>query len=1363
MIMLLFSLTSLARVFKYDDDILLFTFLSIPLVIKISLMTLKTIQTRILTNLPTNPYYAVHLPALIDQNCMKAVLFTVDRQVNKATLYSMAFMSGHVGDFAGMDQETASEEIRKCAFNIVSKKMSDLLRSHMKNELLLITLAQIYLAELRDNFRALSIVNALKNKKLSTNGTLSLQVLSKVLYNKEHEELQEESQSQSIHFEYFSYKKKSLAFKMLIKAEIAENLKIWKMVQAGTVHTKNLIEFAEKAHESAKEVARYWARHFQFNQYKYINPCLMYGIYMEVLQALPFGGVQLMQKAYTALGNKWHLNKDLIDIIKKKNAIIVASIMPESLGKVIETSASAKELFQTPSQGLVGSNVAVIMPSFIGSRHNNFIKKYQRDQRYHQPKSNFISYAKTFNDDFFKVELMLNLFADSVRGLNVAVCVKKVGDFETLIVVDEYGAIVECSKSIAKTLNLSALTSKKDQISLRTVCPDLNKVDQAFSMIYKPVKLLNKETIVEESQMFTEGGNGKVGLPQKETTNLFSSETLATRANQKLLKTIHEKETLFTENDEKQQAKYHPSDVMKKEDAEKLCEKYREGHQVYFNPYGGNNQSSVQMRVEIEPMVIDGLLYKILRVQQSNQQSLTKLLEKFQDEAGSTNSHSGPTLMKHSLKISKEEKTELEISTFAENFPTARERERETDFSQIADKSTTLGMALGVETKKSVKEPAKNAKSQILSEKAKTSTNHIATSKTKKLGGNKENSIIASSMSKRTTTKRFKDALRTSTQNPTVRLSIWMVYLAIVIIIASICLGYIYSVGSLTDMNDSMDLISLVNLRLSKTIITWQSVLVVYMRSVGLRAIDARVQQYQSVVVSKSLEMISNSNEVLDTINNLENRDISETFFEKSIAFYDPTDKTLFNGGQIDAMAANNILTDYDLYVGRYTGSVLELNKDPKVLFSMNNTANDYFDNLDNTISYVDNFFESTKAKNMNLMKIITTLEMLFAFSPLILIALLMYWTVQKHSKLSQVFTKIQDTSIQWRVQQLESLTAHFEQNLEDTIVDYNESKYYKSTNTIKSSFVGIKDSKKPGISTRIIRRNYRLRSLTLFVLRYLLLAGAMTALTINFLSLSLVTSIENLTNLDQIKSQVVTTYQVSSDIKMILPAFYFTLSTINDTDFTLKYLPPVVEVTRAMQGLGNATKNLLEALSYDGGFDDATIYDILDGDVCAYVTDTYKQNCSAYTNGNSFGLLGLFGRYETVCSYMTQYFASSGWTWETTKDFLVPFGIALENVHFVIYDACDSLSLYIVKYFNSTVESEKEKILTLFVASLAVVVISMMVLRGVVLRKLHRLNLAVKKIVDIIPFRMAYENKVITYYLGREMKKELGNMNVFN
>lgn len=111
--------------------------------------------------------------------------------------------------------------------------------------------------------------------------------------------------------------------------------------------------------------------------------------------------------------------------------------------------------------------------------------------------------------------------------------------------------------------------------------------------------------------------------------------------------------------------------------------------------------------------------------------------------------------------------------------------------------------------------------------------------------------------------------------------------------------------------------------------------------------------------------------------------EIGETPHIRSGSNYRP--KKRVNGGQIDAMAANNILTDYDLYVGRYSGSVLELDKDPKVLFSMNNTANDYFDNLDNTISYVDNFFENTKAKNMNLMKIITTLEMLFAFSPLIL------------------------------------------------------------------------------------------------------------------------------------------------------------------------------------------------------------------------------------------------------------------------------------------------------------------------------------------------------------------------------------------
>ena len=450
-----FAWTSLARVFDYHKDVLLFTTLSTPLIVKISATRLNVVLENILQKARRNRYHAVHLPILIEEHCKKTVMFSLEGEMNKATLYSMAFMTGHVEEFAGLEKGQMRDGIRAFAFDIAAKRMSDLLKTEPNDELLFISLVQIYLGELKDNFRSLSIMNTMKHKKLSIQGIISLEVISKNMEYMavQYETNQEKNNQHNIHLEYFSYKTKSLTFKNLIRQEITEHLKLWKMTQSGIINTMDSINSAEIVHTKAREIHRYWMRHFHSNQYKYINACLMYGFYLEVVQALPMGGAQLLRKAYMALNNKWHLNKDLVDIIKKKNAVIVASIMPETLGKIIETSASAKDLFKAPKQGLVGSNIAVMMPSFVAGRHNNFIKRYQKGQN-HQLKSGFVTYAKTFSDDYFRAELILNLHPDTEHGLNVAVCVKKIGEFESILIVDEEGMVVDCSKAIVKALNI---------------------------------------------------------------------------------------------------------------------------------------------------------------------------------------------------------------------------------------------------------------------------------------------------------------------------------------------------------------------------------------------------------------------------------------------------------------------------------------------------------------------------------------------------------------------------------------------------------------------------------------------------------------------------------------------------------------------------------------------------------------------------------------------------------------------------------------------------------------------------------------------------------------------------------------------
>ncbi len=306
---------------------------------------------------------------------------------------------------------------------------------------------------------------------------------------------------------------------------------------------------------------------------------------------------------------------------------------------------------------------------------------------------------------------------------------------------------------------------------------------------------------------------------------------------------------------------------------------------------------------------------------------------------------------------------------------------------------------------------------------------------------------------------------------------------------------------------------------------------------------------------------------------------------------------------------------------------------------------------------------------------------------------------------------------------------------------------------------VSVKNTEKKQKSQR---KNYELNGFTKYILRYLLISGALIALIITLLAISLSYSLQSLENLDKIKDKVVVSYKVGSDIKMILPSFYFAIETMNYTGYTLKYNNATDETFKALYGLGNASKTFIDEFSNDPDFKDETVFDILNGNVCKYATEKYWKDCGTYTNGNSFGLLGLFTKYEIVSQTVYQYFASPDKSFSYIKQLLVPYGIAIANLHFTIYDVNDYLSTYLVEVFNQRAEKEQAKIFSLFVVSLCAVMISLVVLRGLVLSKLHMMDLAVKKIVNLFPPRMIADNKVISFYLIREMKHELGNLKTF-
>jgi len=101
-------------------------------------------------------------------------------------------------------------------------------------------------------------------------------------------------------------------------------------------------------------------------------------------------------------------------------------------------------------------------------------------------------------------------------------------------------------------------------------------------------------------------------------------------------------------------------------------------------------------------------------------------------------------------------------------------------------------------------------------------------------------------------------------------------------------------------------------------------------------------------------------------------------------------------------------------------------------------------------------------------------------------------------------------------------------------------------------------------------------------------------------------------------------------------------------------------------------------------------------------------------------------------------------------------FSTTLINLHFVIYDAYDSLSAYFVDKFNALVEKKISESYSVFAVNMTTMLIAMILIRIVVLTRLQDLQITVRRIVRIIPYKIIEENKIMSYYLATEFGQEL-------
>ena len=611
----------------------------------------------------------------------------------------------------------------------------------------------------------------------------------------------------------------------------------------------------------------------------------------------------------------------------------------------------------------------------------------------------------------------------------------------------------------------------------------------------------------------------------------------------------------------------------------------------------------------------------------------------------------------------------------------------------------------------------------------------------------KAQSLMTSHYSQQVTAGQLNSSLKIEKQSPQISFAVNMLYLAVIIIIGSILLDLIYTSKSIQYMSDTMELVSLVNTRLGKALLAWQGMLGVYARACGWRPVNSRFPMHQANAINSTLVMVQNGVELLEKVDKFGDDSVVRIFYENSLSFWEPETKTLFDNQRIDGFTAQSVIADYNLYYARYSGSITNLNNSRRGLFALNNTANDYIVSLENTTEKMSEFFQDTKNSNIKLLRVIVALESLFILMPCALTIYILITTVKLYKKLFHALCKIHQNSFTWRLKQLENIAALFEESIEDDISYFNE---FKSQ---VKNIENIETAKKAQHITKV----YRERTLVIYGIKFLLVACMLTILIIVLVTNSFRVSVKSFNELDDMNDRIQTSFRSGSQLKAALPSFYFAVIFKNDTSFNIRNKDAVQQLIKGVESVGKANEYLLSSLTNSHNeIDDPFLDQLLRGKACQYVSDTYYQDCLENTNDEAFGLLGLQPLYYQYLGILKGWATSANPTLTLAGNLLTQFNGVYNNIYYVIYELYDVLVDHLADNFIQKAQQQKDQAQKMFFINVFVTLFAMLLIRAIVLKRLRGLDIGIRRILRIIPYKIIEENKVMSFYLVRTFGKEL-------
>jgi len=1355
------------------------------------------------------PEEALHISLLLKTHTKKySTISKLENNYREGSFYLYGFLKSYGIDAKNLVEFETMKDYELELYTLVLKKLNDLRKKYPKNDLLLLLIIEIYVKKLGNASRAITLLNHMRDNRSS----IQIQLAVRELYQKlERKYCNIDSNTDLEVLRYFQFRDDVNELKENIQNEISKQIKVWKEMSLDNMNVKTVVDISEEIDILHKASKKMWQTNYKGWEMSFASPFLMYGIYLDVVRKNQFDGLKAIEKFYEIRKIRSHFKKEM-SAFSEEIAILLGSIETERPGIIIDASSSVQGIFKITRDMLVGQRIDALLPRFVAKKHEGMIKKYSQNSR-HDLNRQWNTYARTVDGSLFQAEVRLKIYPYINRGLNLIAQVRRIQNPEIIMVVDGQGLIVDCSEELLPILNLTK--RDLDTTKINDVCPGFKVIDHAMHFLFDGGKEVimshmpssmngqrNNErrlsSVIQQEEFdssddddtATDQDGYKLASSEKDQTPFHHHHLDKMTASfdlKKTLETNHKptfipgKTLLLAPTLDPSRAGSMTTTQSPKKAARDIVKKFKNGVNLNFVPKAVNGlqrksgETRLDLDVIVEPNVMDGVLYKVVKFPGLHHlgaysTSLTMKTLDFTHQHKHSRQKSHQHHAHHQVSIAHQPPSEFKLATadeFADNFPTMNERSEHSRIDEVQPKVIIM------------RNPSKVGADQMTPDEGKRvskgstghtiSLNHlkdqllIAPGFSKKNeGGENSSSLKTSSHREIRVAKALNDLFDRKTMRPVTKLTIFIVYLAMIIVLALASLEYIFSNRSFTQMQDGAMVINTASNRLLNFMICWEYMLIFYTRANGLRPINSGLLVFQATLVTHALDLMEQDVDLQNRLQASGNTDLLDTFFEKNLYMYLPGEGVTFSGGPVDTFIAARVLENKYLKAGRWTTqSPLLLNGDEDCLFAINSTCNEVLVNSQNQVSQTEQIVSDIISTNKTLVAVLLGLET-FAISSVVLFLLLVIRVIiLSYAKLFRVLSRIKEDVFLQRVAELHAIREVFTKNVEGKEFSQRITSYLE--NEHRQVKQGVKSKGKIGTgSSRHREDKFIMRDLTKKALKNLVLACVLVFVISAGFFTAYFTANSTFNDLEIKNDRLTIAHKLGYSFDQLLGAFYSVVVFYNETDYTIKYEKPIDQFYEVQDFVSTANEQLVSSLTdQNTGEIDATLEDFLRSDMCSYIDESMYDTCISVQQKGAIGLMDMNTQYY---QYNKQYFEQfiETPTFVSAQTLLVNYATAVTSMLNLFPYAYEFLRTYLVDSFNEKIDSQKSQSLTIFIIILVALVVSTCIIQIVTITRLREIDVGIRKILKILPFSMIQENRLLGFYLKNEFKKELDDVKQF-